>query len=79
MRCYGLDSAYLRTVADRIGPEPAAVAEDLEATPADAWSWAFRDREDNKGGKRIGSPKPTPPPTQPDSRENRNCKINGRG
>ena len=60
VRCYGLDSAYLRTVADRIGPEPAAVAEDLEATPADAWSWAFRDRDDNKGGKRIGDP--TNPP-----------------
>jgi predicted TIM-barrel fold metal-dependent hydrolase len=54
IRCYGLDSAYLRTVADRIGPEPATVAQDLEATPADAWSWAFRDRDDNKGGKRIG-------------------------
>jgi predicted TIM-barrel fold metal-dependent hydrolase len=54
-RCFNLDTEKLSKVAERIGPEPSAVAEVLGSTPEDAWSWAFRDRIDAKGGARFGN------------------------
>ena len=53
--CYGLDRDALAKVASAIGPQPSEIAQPLEATPDDAWSWAFRDRQDAKGGARTGT------------------------
>jgi predicted TIM-barrel fold metal-dependent hydrolase len=55
IRCYGLDPARTADIAATVGPTPEAVDEALSATPEGAWGWAFRDREDAKGGARFGA------------------------
>jgi predicted TIM-barrel fold metal-dependent hydrolase len=55
IRCYRLDAGVLATVAAQIGPTIEQITEPLGATPEDAWSWAFRDRADAKGGARFGA------------------------
>ena len=54
LRCYGLDGAALEPIAQKIGPLIDEVDRPLEKTPPDAWSYAFRDREDALGGQRFG-------------------------
>jgi predicted TIM-barrel fold metal-dependent hydrolase len=43
--CYRLDEAFLRPIADRVGPTVNELREPIAAAPAGAeWSWGFRTR-----------------------------------
>lgn len=54
-RLYGLDMDKLTAIAADIGPTPEELSRPLEATPPDAYGWAFRDRADAHGGARTGA------------------------